>query len=303
MDIKHTKRNFEMNLMQLKYFNAVCTYGTVSGAADYLHIAQPSLSNSIKELENEFGVMLFKRHRRGMVLTDEGETFLKMCRDILDRADRTEKIMKDMGRGRKTLKLGVPPMTGSLIMPTIYGDFFAHNRDISLETVECGWKEMNRMILEDSLDMAFISHNQFIDPNLSSMLIGRLEIVCGTTEKNELSKYSSVTPSDLKNVPLVLFDDGFFQTSEIKKWFNKGETVPEILMQTSQLSTMLSIISEGTAVGFAFRKLVEKNANIVSVPLVSPVEVDISLVWKKDKYFFSGMQRFKEFLSHRKLFN
>ena len=232
-----------MNLMQLKYFNAVCNYGTVSGAADYLHIAQPSLSNSIKELENEFGVKLFKRQHRGMVLTDEGETFLKMCRDILDRADRAEKIMKDMGREKKTLKLGVPPMTGSLIMPMIYGEFLADNKDIDLETVECGWKEMNRMILEDQLDMAFISHSQSIDPSLSSLLIGRLEIVCGTTEENELSKYSAVTPSDLKNVPLVLFDDGFFQTSEMKKWFIKGDTVPDILMQVIKVSGFINILT------------------------------------------------------------
>ena len=61
-----------MNLMQLKYFNAICTFGTVSGAAEYLHIAQPSLSNAIKELEGEFGVLLFSRRHRGMVLTPAG---------------------------------------------------------------------------------------------------------------------------------------------------------------------------------------------------------------------------------------
>lgn len=291
-----------MNLMQLKYFNTVCTYGTVSGAAESLHIAQPSLSNSIKELENEFGVTLFKRQHRGMVLTEAGEILLKMSLDILERAERTEKMMKDMGKEKKTLKLGVPPMTGSLIMPTIYGDFLAQNKDIELETVECGWKEMNRKILEDQLDIAFVSHGQHIDPGLSSLPVGRLEIVCGSTPENELSKRGKVTPKQLNNVPLVMFEDGFFQTSEIKKWFIKGETNPDILMQTSQLSTMMTIISEGTAVGFAFKKLIEKNANIAYVSMDPPICVNISLIWKKDKYFFSAMQRFKDFLSRRSLF-
>lgn len=291
-----------MNLMQLKYFNAVCTYGTVSGAAESLHIAQPSLSNSIKELENEFGVTLFKRQHRGMVLTEAGEILLKMSLDILERAERTEKMMKDMGKEKKTLKLGVPPMTGSLIMPTIYGDFLAQNKDIELETVECGWKEMNRKILEDQLDIAFVSHGQHIDSGLSSLPVGRLEIVCGSTPENELSKRGKVTPKQLNNVPLVMFEDGFFQTSEIKKWFIKGETNPDILMQTSQLSTMMTIMSEGTAVGFAFKKLIEKNANIAYVSMDPPICVNISLIWKKDKYFFSAMQRFKDFLSRRSLF-
>ena len=63
-----------MNINQLKYFDAVCTFQSVSLAAEYLHISQPSLSSAIKELENEFGILLFKRHHRGMVLTPEGET-------------------------------------------------------------------------------------------------------------------------------------------------------------------------------------------------------------------------------------
>ena len=61
-----------MNLIQLKYFHAVCQFQTVSEAAEYLYISQPSLSNAIKELENEFGVALFRRHHRGMTLTEEG---------------------------------------------------------------------------------------------------------------------------------------------------------------------------------------------------------------------------------------
>lgn len=291
-----------MNLMQLKYFNAVCTYGTVSGAAEFLHIAQPSLSNAIKELESEFGVLLFKRQHRGMVLTPEGETLLKMSRDLLERSAGIEKVMKDMGKERKTLKLGVPPMTGALILTGIYRDFLSENSDIELEIVECGRHEMNKKLEEDQLDMAFISHNMPIGNSLSSHLAARLEIVCGTTVGNPLSKKKNISPADLRSVPLVMFEDGFFQTEEIRKWLSKDGITPNILMQTSQLSTMMSIISGDTAVGFMFKKLIEKNHDIVSVPLSPSIFVNISLVWKKDKYLFNSMQRFKSFLTTHNLF-
>jgi DNA-binding transcriptional LysR family regulator len=291
-----------MNLMQLKYFIAVCTFGTVSGAADYLHIAQPSVSNAIKELENEFGVTLFTRHHRGMVLTAEGEHLLRMSKELLERAERTEKIMKDMGRERKTLILGVPPMTGSLILPNIYSKFLSENEDINLEIVECGRQEMIKRITEDRLDMAFVSHNQQTESGLASFHVSRLEIVCGTTKQNLLSEKKSLSPVELSSVPLVMFEDGFFQTAEIKKWFAKEGVNPDILMQTSQLSTMLSIISSNTAVGFMFKKLIEKNSDIVPISMAPKIFVDISLVWKKDKYLFSGMRRFKDFLSNENLF-
>ena len=98
-----------------------------------------------------------------------------------------------------------------------------------------------------------------------------------------------------------MFEDGFFQTAEIKKWFAKGVGTPDILMQTAQLSTMLSIISSNTAVGFMFKKIIEKNPEIVPISMSPSIFVDISLVWKKDRYFFSSMRRFKDFLNSEDL--
>ena len=291
-----------MNLMQLKYFNAVCEYGTVSGAAEFLHIAQPSVSNAVKELENEFGVMLFKRHHRGMVPTYEGEVLLKLARDILEKAAGAEKIMKDLGSDKKTLKLGVPPMTGSLILPKIYGDFVNKNKDISLEIIECGRQDMIRKIQDNELDMAFISHNQQLGNEFGCLKASTLEIVCGLKEGNNLYLKKSIKASDLENVPLVMFEDGFFQTATIKRWFSLWGVTPRILMQTAQLSTILRIISSGTATGFMFKKLIEKNKGISSVSMDPPIYADISLIWKKDKYFFSGMRRFKVFLENNDLF-
>ena len=108
-----------MNLVQLKYFQAVCKYQSVSAAAEYLYISQPTLSSAIKELEREFGVSLFRRHHRGMVLTPEGTELLKHCERLLSHADQVERIMSDFGKRRNVLRLGVPPMIGSLFLPKI----------------------------------------------------------------------------------------------------------------------------------------------------------------------------------------
>ena len=112
-----------MNLTQLKYFYAVCEYKTISKAAEHLFITQPSLSNAIKELEREFGVTLFVRRYKGIELTKEGETLFKMGKELLTQFEHTEHIMKEMGKERKILRLGIPPMIGSLILPDIYNVF------------------------------------------------------------------------------------------------------------------------------------------------------------------------------------
>ncbi len=65
-----------MNLNQLKYFYAVCTYGSLSDVSEFLHISQPSLSSAIKALENEFGIVLFQRNHKGMKLTQAGNILI-----------------------------------------------------------------------------------------------------------------------------------------------------------------------------------------------------------------------------------
>lgn len=291
-----------MNITQLRYFRAVCTFHSVSDAAGYLHISQPSLSNAIKELENEFGVILFHRHHRGMMLTSEGEVLLKLTEDILGRTEQAENMMRDLGKEKKRLRLGVPPMIGSLILPNIYRDFVPNEPEISLEITEGGRQELLEKLDEDHVDMVFLPHSTPLDRKFSAIKIEQLPIVCCATKSNPISKLPTVRPEDVANTPLVLFENSFFQTEKIKKWFFDGGVTPQIILQTEQLSTMLSIISKDIAAGFMFRPLIEANPNLIPIPTETPLAVDVSLVWKKEAYFFNSMRRFREYVENVSLF-
>ena len=203
-----------MNITQLRYFHAVCTYHSLSNAAEYLHISQPSLSNSIKELEQEFGVVLFHRHHRGMTLTAEGEALFHSSLEILRGVDHAESLMRGLGKERKRLRLGVPPMIGSMILPKIYRTFTAQNPDVALEIIEGGRQELMQRLREERVDMVFLSHSAPLDRAFSTLKLARLPIVCCTTKNSPLSKLSSVKPEDVSQTPLVLFENSFFQTEK-----------------------------------------------------------------------------------------
>ena len=111
-----------------------------------------------------------------------------------------------------------------------------------------------------------------------------------------MAEYTAVTPQSLENVPIVLFENSFFQSEEIKMWFEVKNIKPNILLQTKQLSTMLSMISHDIAAGFMFRELIDTSHEIVPVPLSEPMFVDVSLVWKKDAYLSSSMKRLREYI-------
>ena len=79
-----------MTLMQMKYAIAVADTKSMNEAARSLFITQPSLSASIKELENEIGVELFKRTNRGITVTPEGEEFLGYARQVVEQYQLVE---------------------------------------------------------------------------------------------------------------------------------------------------------------------------------------------------------------------
>ena len=77
-----------MTLQQLKYADAVATYGSISEAARRVFATQPTLTESIRALEEELRTAIFTRTTRGMTVTREGEEFLSSARQILDDASR-----------------------------------------------------------------------------------------------------------------------------------------------------------------------------------------------------------------------
>ena len=291
-----------MNFVQLKYFLAVCEFGTVSAAAEYLHIAQPSLSLAIKELESEFGTQLFNRAHRGMRPTKEGLRLLEMSRDIIERVESAERAMRDMGKDKKALTLGVPPMIGSLVLPVIYGEFVSKSSDICLNIVECGREQMLKKVTDGQIDMAFISHDRGLDEDFCGASLGALEMVCSASVDSEIAKKNTLTPNDLLDTPLVMFKDGFFQTDKIKAWFSKGGIEPQILMKTDQLSTITKLITAGTAVGFMFKRLIENDKSVAFCPLSPKITVNVSLIWQRDRFFSSAMKRFKSFIEKTEIF-
>ena len=79
-----------MTLQQLRYVTAIAETGTLSEAARRFYIAQPSLTASLRELEEELGLTIFRRTNRGAVLTPEGEEFLGYVRQVLAQVDLME---------------------------------------------------------------------------------------------------------------------------------------------------------------------------------------------------------------------
>ena len=285
-----------MNITQITYFHAVVTHRTVSKAAEHLYISQPSLSNAVKDLEKEFGVSLFYRRHNGMFLTPAGTKLYNATKELLLKYEEACRVMRSIGREADQVRLGIPPMLGSLMFAQIYKGFVLDHPKIELSITEKGKYELLDGLNDDLLDIVLLPHTKPFDKDLFAKKIGTLEIVCCVSRESALSECKEVTANTLKEQPLVLFSESFFQTKAIKNWFAEAGVLPKVSVQTEQITTCISMIENDLAVGFAFRRFAERNDALVSRPLSPPISVDVSVLRKKDIYATEGIKKLERFL-------
>lgn len=286
-----------MTLDQLRYFQAVCKYGSVSLASEFLNISQPSVSNAISRLEKEFGILLFTRQNKRLTLTMEGATLLGFANDLLQTADNTIKTMTNLSE-TKVLNLGVPPMLSSLILPILFGEFFKVFPHFKINIIEDDRSGLLRLLEENKINMAFLPHDKPFDCTLNAQLLIELDNICCVNKQHHLSQKKSIGIEDLKNEPIILFKNSFFQTERILKLFREQGLIPNILLDTVQVSTVQNIVSEGLAVGFIFEFLLKTTPEIVGIPLDPPMRTQVSLVWKKGEYLSHNMNHLIKFIKN-----
>ena len=85
-----------MEIRVLRYFLAIAREGSITNAARFLHITQPTLSRQIQDLEEELGQKLFTRGSRNMTLTPEGMILRKRAEEIISMVDKTEAEFNSM---------------------------------------------------------------------------------------------------------------------------------------------------------------------------------------------------------------
>mgnify|MGYP001417514186 CR=1 FL=1 len=125
-----------MELSQLRTLIHVAELGSLSKAADRLHIAQPALSRQIRLLEEELGVRLFDRHGRGMVVTDQGQDVLRHALRVMAELEEIRAIVADEDAPlRGHVSIGMPPTVADILSEPLVSAFRDTHPEATLRIV------------------------------------------------------------------------------------------------------------------------------------------------------------------------
>ena len=295
--------NVNMTLNQLQYFVTTVKLNSITKAAKSLYVSQPAISAAIKELEKEFGTALFVRYNNQLVLTDEGHHLYKLAINLLNLSENVEEDMKNYVKKSSVLKIGVPPMLGSFIVPSLIQDYGKKNNSIEIQLMELGSVANQMAILNRELSCGFtVKYKDNIDESLDYIKVAKTSLFFAINQSHPLAKKNKISIEDIGNTPLILMKEDCLQSSLIQSEFEKHGIKPNIKIRTNQLYTIKELISSNNLGAFLFTQVFKyDNSDIKTIPLEESLDFDIVLAWEKHASLNQATKDFIAFIKNKKL--
>lgn len=237
-------------LRHLRYFVAVAEELHFGRAAARLNIAQPPLSQQIKQLEQLIGTQLFRRTSRRTELTPAGSVLLEHARRILAAAEHAAEAARRAGRGElETLMIGFTDSAALSVLPAIVRRFRAERPDVHLELSEGSTQAQLEALERAAVDVVVV-RGPVPNPSLRTEILLREPFVLAVPADHALAGRRSTKLSALAKEPFVLFPRHLapeFHDQLIAMCIRAGFS-PEVRAEGAEYQTILSLVAAGIGV-------------------------------------------------------
>lgn len=287
-----------MELRVLRYFLTVAREGSITGAADFLHVTQPTLSRQLKDLEQQLGKKLFIRSSHSVILTDEGILLRKRAEEIVEMVDRLEAEFSSMeesisgdvyiGGGETDAMRQIAGVVKDLQLrfSNIRYHLYSGNEDDVTERLDKGLLDFGILI-----QPADISKYNYISIPTKD--------VWGVVMRKDspLASKDTIQAVDLLNVPLICSRQAMKQTfskNEFADWFGEDFDKLNVVTTYNLAYNAAIMVDEGIGYALVLDKIVNtsSDSNLCFRPLEPRLESGLNIVWKKHQVFSAAADLF-----------
>src|SRR6476620_7802343 len=276
-----------MELRHLRYFVAVGEALSFTKAAEKLHLAQPSLTRQIKNLEAEIGVRLLNRNKGKVSLTPEGRSFLSDAKRVLAHsADIVESVQRLHRRETAAINIGYvanffpAPLTASLAA------FQRKYPMVSVNLFDMSYGDQFRALEEGRIDLGFVK----MPPSLATRdlqfrSLGSDKIIVAVREGDRLEQNAVIRLKDLRSMFFIGMSEKSYPgyRSWLTETCRKAGFAPKVLQDVEIERIVLQAVGAGLGVAL-LPEQVEKlrHENVVFRPLAPTIRTPSCIAWKKE---------------------
>lgn len=286
-----------IELRHLRYFITVAEELHFGRAADRLHMAQPPLSQQIRQLEAELGFQLFHRTKRSVQLTDAGQVFLADCQKIFRQLDQAIRTGQQASRGELgQLAIGFVSSAAYSVLPPILQTFRSTLPQVRLELHELTTDQQLQWIQDGRIDLGFVrppvENEQF-----QLMTIFQEPLVVALPIAHPLVNQPQVSLTALASEAFVMFPrplaPGLYD--QIISLCQQAKFSPNVVQEAIQMQTIVSLVAAEIGVAIVPVSLQNlQRTGVVYKPLLEPTpQAAIALAWRTQDTS-ATVQRFLE---------
>ena len=287
-----------MELRVLRYFLAVAREESISGAAEALHVTQPTLSRQMMELEEELGKTLFLRGKRKISLTEEGMFLRKRAQEIVTLVEKTE---SEFSAAEETISGDVHIGGGETDAMRLIARA-AHRLQSAYPHIAYHLFSGNADDVTERLDRGLVDFGVFIEPaDLSKYDFIKLPVtdIWGVLMRKDcpLAARATIRPQDLLGLPLLASNQHLVK-NEFSGWFGEGYEKLNIITTYNLLYNASIMVEEGMGYALCLDKIVRTSGGspLCFRPLEPKLEVGLHIAWKKYQFFSKAAEKFLECL-------
>jgi LysR family nitrogen assimilation transcriptional regulator len=240
-----------MDLRHARTFVAVAELGTVSKAALRLHIAQPALSRQITALEQDFGLKLFDRVGRRLVLTGEGEQLLDDCRGLLNFVSAISERAQLLQRGDTgVLKVGASPQHIESVLSTFLHLYARRYPNVQVKLIEAAGLDTMKMLERGEIHLGQ-NLADIVDPDderFDSLSLQHVDLLAACQPSVTLSSTRTIEIGKLAPYPLLLLDPSFVVRKSFDAACRLANLKPNIFLESHTPHTLLALAETGHGV-------------------------------------------------------
>ena len=297
-----------MTLQQLKYVITVAEEGSISKAANKLYISQPSLTNQIHEIENEYDIKIFTRTNKGIIVSQDGEVFLGYARQVLEQSKLLDERYKS--KAPKIL-FSISCQHYSFAVNAfvdLIKKYDSNYYDFSIRETKTYEIIDDVSKLKSEVGILYINdYNKKIiltlleENNLEYNLLFRAKPHIFTSCHNPLAKKNSVSLEDLKDYPYLSFEQGdnnsFYFSEEILSYVKKSKNI-RVRDRATLFNLAIGLNGYTISSGVLDKDL---NSGIIGIPLEVNDYMDIIIITHKNivlsdmaKYYIESLHKYIE---------
>jgi DNA-binding transcriptional LysR family regulator len=283
-----------MRLDQLQYIIEIYNSGSISIAAQRLHVSQPSISQSLISLEKELNTKIFNRTRKGVHPTETGILIIEKSKDILDNVNELTNIAKSQNKiVQGSISISSVPSMCMALIPKALGTFKHLYPGVDIEVSENGSKLVLEQVLEGKADVGLISvRNNEIENDIRVIyepLLTSKVLLCVGKESPLANKKTSSLKEIIK-FPIVSFNSKYNMNSYMFSLLKKYGK-PNILISSENSEATKKVIAENLAVGFYTDISLKTDPYIYSGQII-PVRIKeclnsystLGIIYKKNRF-------------------